>query len=248
MSTKVDMRELDSACEGRMDASGNPIGAPQTIPLALDGLSASTRDGHIRETIAELLALAERHGARAVVIENLDFADQRANGREHVGNRPSRGRRGRGVRRMIAGLPTATRRDRLVQMATNKKLAVIAVDPASTSKWGAEHWLAFLQEISPDMTGHHAAAVMIGRRGLGHRARRREGCDSTRAAHREERATDSVASRAPGSSRSLAGRPAAGQRHLSRNTPPGGRPPGGDHPAQDRSGPAVGAVFQLLPR
>ena len=70
MSTKVDMREVDSACEGRMDASGNPIGAPQTIPLALDGLSASTRDGHIRETIAELLALAERHGARAVVIEN----------------------------------------------------------------------------------------------------------------------------------------------------------------------------------
>ncbi len=84
MSTKVDMRELDSACEGRMDASGNPIGAPQTIPLALDGLSASTRDGHIGETIAELLALAERHGARAVVIENLDFADQRANGREHA--------------------------------------------------------------------------------------------------------------------------------------------------------------------
>ena len=231
-----------------LDPSGNPVGAPQTIPLELDDLLASTRDGRIRGAIAEMLALAERHGARAVVIENLDFADQRANGNEHIGGRPSRGKRGRSFRRMIAGLPTATFRDRLVQMATNRNLAVIAIDPAYTSKWGAEHWLSPLHEISPEMTGHHAAAVVIGRRGLGHRARRRGRCDSTRAAHRGERATNSVASGAPSSSRSFSDRPAAGQRRLSRETPLGGRPPGRDHPAQDRSEPAVGAVFQLLPR
>ena len=231
-----------------LDATGNPVGAPQTIPLTLDGLSASTRDGRIRGAIADVLALAVHHGARAIVIENLDFSAQRNNGREHAGNRPSRGRRGRGVRRMIAGMPTATLRDRLVQMATNKNLEVIAIDPASTSKWGAEHWLSPLQEISPDMTGHHAAAVVIGRRGLGHRARRREGCDSTRAAHREERATNSVAPRAPGSSWSHSSRPPAGQRHSSQKTLPGGRASERDHPAQDPSGPAVDAVFQLLPR
>ncbi|MDA8296548.1 MAG: hypothetical protein M0004_08195 [Actinomycetota bacterium] len=88
--------------------------------------------------------------------------------------------------------PLATLRDRLVQMAANKNLAVTAIDPAYTSKWGAEHWLSPLQKISPDMTGHHATTVVIGRRGLRHRARRRGGCDSTRAAHREERATDSA--------------------------------------------------------
>jgi hypothetical protein len=47
---------------------------------------------------------------------------------------------------------------------------------AYTSRWGREHWLAPLQDqASPIATGHHAAAVVIGRRALGHRARRRAG-------------------------------------------------------------------------
>ena len=67
-------------------------------------------------------------------------------------------------------------RDRLVQMAANAGISVIAVDPAYTSRWGAEHWLGPLRErVSPIATGHHAAAVVIGRRALGHRARRRAG-------------------------------------------------------------------------
>jgi len=47
--------------------------------------------------------------------------------------------------------------------------------PAYTSKWGAEHWLAALQQFSTETNGHHAAALVIGRRGLGHRARQWEG-------------------------------------------------------------------------
>ena len=37
----------------------------------------------------------------------------------------------------------------------------------------AQHWLAPLRERHPKATGHHAAALVIGRRGLGHGARRR---------------------------------------------------------------------------
>jgi hypothetical protein len=50
-------------------------------------------------------------------------------------------------------------------MATNE-LAVVAVDPAYTSRWGAEHWLGALKKISSDALSHHAAALVIGRRGL----------------------------------------------------------------------------------
>jgi len=56
---------------------------------------------------------------------------------------------------------------------------VLAVDPAYTSTWGAQHWLAALKQASPQASGHHAAAVVIGRRALGQRARRRGGCDWT---------------------------------------------------------------------
>src|SRR6185437_2104740 len=109
-------------------------------------------------------------GARAVVIEDLDFAEARCEGREKTGNRPSRGRRGRGFRRLLAGIPTARFRDRLVQMTANAGLSVVVVDPAYTSRWAAEHWLAPLRQHHPGLTGHHAAALVIGRRGQGHRA------------------------------------------------------------------------------
>jgi hypothetical protein len=101
----------------------------------------------------------------AIVIEDLNFADAREQGREPQGSRPSRGARGRGYRALVAGLPTAGFRDRLVQMTANADISVIAVDPAYTSRWGAEHWLGPLRErVSPvPASGHHAAAVVIGR-------------------------------------------------------------------------------------
>ncbi len=151
---------------------GNPLHTPVTFDLVLAGLSVSARDGRLRAVISGILTLAAAHGAKAVVIENLDFADARRQGREHAGNRPSRGRRGRRYRGMVAGIPTAQLRDRLAHMADNVGIAVIAVDPAYTSQWGAQHWLSHLKRHH-QATGHHAAALVIGRRGLGHRARRR---------------------------------------------------------------------------
>jgi IS605 OrfB family transposase len=152
---------------------GNVLGAPTTIGLDLAGLPSATRDGHLRAAISTLIATAKARGARAIVIEDLNFAEARAEGRERAGSRPSRGRRGRDFRRAVSGIPTGKLRGRLVQMAANAGLSVIVIDPAYTSRWGAEHWLRPLREHHPKATGHHAAALVTGRRGLGHRARRR---------------------------------------------------------------------------
>jgi IS605 OrfB family transposase len=149
------------------------LGTPVTVPLDLDGLPAATRDGRLRTAISQVIATARQRGARAVVIEDLNFTAARAEGRERTGSRPQRGKRGKAFRRTVTGIPTGRFRDRLAQMASNAGLAVIAVDPAYTSRWGAEHWLAPLRGDHPGLTGHHAAAVVIGRRALGHRARRR---------------------------------------------------------------------------
>ena len=64
--------------------------------------------------------------------------------------------RGRGFRRAVVGIPTGKFRDRLVQMTANAGLSVIVTDPAYTSRWGAQHWLAPMQEHHPETTGHHA--------------------------------------------------------------------------------------------
>ncbi|MHB8296399.1 MAG: nuclease/transposase family protein, partial [Acidimicrobiales bacterium] len=182
-----------------LDCYGNVIGMAITISLVLDGLSASARDGRVRAAISKILEIAETHHCGAVVIENLNFDAARTEGRELTGNRPSRGRRGKTFRRHISGLPTAKLRDRLAQMAYNAGVAVIAVDPAYTSKWGAEHWLAPLkaQFSQGSLTGHHAASVVIGRRGLGQRARRRGMCART-SSENEERATVHVSTGWPG--------------------------------------------------
>ena len=229
-----------------LDPSGNPIGAPVSVPLELTGLKASTRDGRIRQAISCVLALARTHGAGAVVIEDLDFVAWREEGRERSGRRPSRGKRAKGFRRLVAGLPTGKFRDRLVQMAANNGVAVIAVDPAYTSRWGAEHWLEHLGQISPEASGHHAAALVIGRRGLGHRARRRERCDSTRAVHRDERAADSVVSGDRRPHTEPEDREAGGQPRSRQRTLPGERAPSGDEATEDRSWSPAGQDSVLL--
>jgi hypothetical protein len=159
-----------------LDPAGNPVGSPRTILLDLEGRSSTTRDGRLRSAISQLIALAKVHGCQAIAVENLDFADARAEGRETLG----RGRRAKRFRRTIAGIPTRQFRDRLTQMCTNQGLWVVAVDPAYTSKWARQHWLTPLQQTnSAAVTVHHAAAVVIGRRSLGHRARRRPGVPPT---------------------------------------------------------------------
>jgi IS605 OrfB family transposase len=229
-----------------VDPFGNPVGPPVTVGLDLAGLASPTRDGHLRAGISSLIRLAKAHGAKAVVIEDLDFDQARSEGREHTGSRPSRGRQGKAFRHVVSGIPTAKFRDRLVQMASNAGLSVIAVDPAYTSKWGAGHWLRALKQISSDATGHHAAALVIGRRGLGQRARRREGCASTRPEDRRERATNSAVWPVPTGEtvglsepvpREPGTRQARGQPQRWQKTRPAERPPSGDQVVQDRSGP-----------
>jgi IS605 OrfB family transposase len=228
-------------------ADGNVLGVPATIGLDLAGLPATTRDGRLRAAITSLIVAAKAHGARAVVIEDLDFAQARAEGRERHGNRPSRGRRGRSFRRLVAGIPTGRFRDRLVQMAANAGLHVIVVDPAYTSRWGAEHWLGPLREHHPKTTGHHAAALVTGRRGLGHRARRR--ATGNQPAPEEAARPAQARPRTPPAGRTAARKPA---------TPRGPRPPPGtktrpphrnpadNQAAHDRSGPPASQDHVLL--
>src|SRR6266508_2982314 len=157
-----------------LDPSGNPIGEPATIALDLDRLPATTRDGRLRAAVATIIRLAKANGCRSIVVENLDFADARHAGRETLG----RGARGKAFRRTVAGIPTRQFRELLVGMAANAGLWVVAVDPGWTSKWGRRYWQRPLQQStnsSTTVTGHHAAAVVIGRRGLGLAARRRPG-------------------------------------------------------------------------
>jgi IS605 OrfB family transposase len=237
---------------GHLDAAvlapdGNILGAPATIGLGLAGLPSGTRDGHLRAAISRLIATAEEQGARVIVIEDLDFAQARAEGRERTGGRPSRGRRGRAFRRVVAGIPTARLRDRLTQMAANAGLSVIVVDPAYTSRWAAEHWLAPLREHHPETTGHHPAALVIGRRGLGHRARRRATGNRT---------VPEEAARPAQARPRITPTPGAALRKPA--TPPGPRQPpdaktgrphrstAGNQAAHDRSGPPAGQDHVLL--
>ena len=162
-----------------LDASGNPVGEPVTIAVETAGLRASRRDGRVRAAISMLLDLAHQQRCSAIVVENLDFADARATGRETLG----RGRRGKRLRRTIAGIPTGKFRTRLTAMASHRGIAIIGVDAAYTSRWGAQHWRKPLQQQTSDPTAvtvHHAAAAAIGRRGLGLAIRRRPAGPRTR--------------------------------------------------------------------
>jgi hypothetical protein len=168
----VDVNAGHLAC-WQVDPNGNPVGVGIDISLVLDGLPASTRDGRLRAAISSLLDLARQRGCTAIGIEDLDFADARQAGREILG----RGRRGKRFRRVVAGIPTRRFRDRLAQMAANRGIVVVAMDPGWSSRWGATYWQRPLQARYPrtQITRHHAACVVLGRRALGLRSRRRPG-------------------------------------------------------------------------
>ena len=245
-----------------LDRAGNPRGQPHTIPLGLDGQPAPTRDGRLRAAVAELLRIAKQYGCRSITVENLDFADARQAGRETLG----RGRRGRRFRRVVSGMPTRRFRDLLVGMAANQGLWIIAVDPAWTSVWGGRYWQAPLNQqtkASVTVSRHHAAAVVIGRRGLGHRARRRGGCAQRRPEDRVWRAADSagrpVTTGMPAAWRLVVPEPRqepggpGGQRAGPRQQPPARRTrlperdTSGDQAAQDRSVPPQVMGYHLPP-
>lgn len=147
----------------RLDRHGNPVGNPHRFSFDLTG-SAPHRDAQLRHSITGVLQWAKGAGVSAIAIEDLDFAAEKT--------REKHGRRKR-FRQLISGMPTARVRERLVSMAAQAGMAVVAVDPAYTSRWGAQHWRTSLSSSTRSLTRHDAAAIAIGRRALGHRIRRR---------------------------------------------------------------------------
>ncbi|MGR4852484.1 IS200/IS605 family accessory protein TnpB-related protein [Streptomyces sp. LARHCF252] len=152
----------DHLAAWRLDPHGNPIGAPMRFAYDLSG-TTTHRDAQVRHALTRLLHFAKRH-CLAVAIEDLDFTAETT--------REKHGRRTR-FRKLISGMPTSRLRARLVSMAAELGIPLIAVDPAYTSRWGAQHWRKPLTTTTRKPTRHDAAAVAIGRRALGHPIRRR---------------------------------------------------------------------------
>ncbi|WP_262401818.1 hypothetical protein [Actinomadura sp. CNU-125] len=59
------------------------------------------------------------------------------------------------------------------QAAFAHRGADVAVDPAYTSKWGAQHWRQPMTAPHREVSRHDAASIAVGRRALGHPIRRR---------------------------------------------------------------------------
>jgi len=157
----VDMN-ADHLAAWRLDSHGNPTGNPRRFFYDLIG-TAQHRDAQVRHALTRLLHWARTCGVQAIAVEDLDFAAEKT--REKHG-------RGKRFRQLISGMPTAKLRARLASMADQTGIAVIAVDPAYTSKWGAQHWQKPLTTTTRKTTRHDAAAVAIGRRAQGHPIRR----------------------------------------------------------------------------
>ncbi|MEU1516617.1 IS200/IS605 family accessory protein TnpB-related protein [Streptomyces sp. NPDC005811] len=158
----VDMN-ADHLAAWRLDTHGNPMGAPRRFSYDLTG-TAVHRDAQVRHALTRLLHWARTCGVKAVAVEDLDFAAEKT--REKHGHRKR-------FRRLISGMPTGRLRARLTSMADATGIAVIAVDPAYTSRWGAQHWQKPLTTTTRKTTRHDAATVAIGRRAQGHPIRRR---------------------------------------------------------------------------
>uniref|UniRef100_UPI001F30207A IS200/IS605 family accessory protein TnpB-related protein n=1 Tax=Streptomyces shenzhenensis TaxID=943815 RepID=UPI001F30207A len=152
----------DHLAAWRLDEHGNPVGEPLRFGYDLTG-TASHRDAQVRHALIRLLHFARRHDL-TIAVEDLDFTSETT--------REKHGRQKR-FRNLISGMPVARLRARLVSMATELGIPVIAVDPAYTSRWGAQHWQKPLTTKNRKSTRHDAAAVAIGRRALGHPIRRR---------------------------------------------------------------------------
>ncbi|WP_327743863.1 transposase [Streptomyces europaeiscabiei] len=147
----------------RLDAHGNPTGSPRRFFYDLTG-SAEHRDAQVRHALTRLLHWAQTCGVKAIAVEDLDFGAEKT--------REKQGRKKR-FRQLISGMPTGRLRGRLSSMADQTGVAVIAVDPAYTSRWGAQHWQKPLTSTTRKTTRHEAAAVAIGRRAQQHPIRRR---------------------------------------------------------------------------
>lgn len=158
----VDMN-ADHLAAWRLDTHGNPVGDPRRFSYDLTG-PADHRDAQVRHALTRLLHWATSCGVKAIAVEDLDFTAEKT--REKHGTR-------RRFRQLISGMPTGRLRARLTSMADQTGITVIAVDPAYTSRWGAQHWQKPLTTPIRRTTRHDAASIAIGRRAQGHPVRRR---------------------------------------------------------------------------
>ncbi|WP_329452436.1 transposase [Streptomyces sp. NBC_01724] len=192
----------------RLDRHGNPVGGPRRFGYDLSG-SAGHRDAQIRHALTRLINWAVRAGVGAIAIEDLDFTGEKT--REKHGGRKR-------FRQLISCMPTAKLKARLVSMAAEQGLSIVAVDPAYTSMWGAQHWQKPLTTPHRKMSRHDAAGIAIGRRALGHPVRRRTAPPPH---DRSDRAGHRTAQAAPGN------RGREGTRPPTTDRPPGRPPPNG---------------------
>ncbi|MFD5661828.1 IS200/IS605 family accessory protein TnpB-related protein, partial [Streptomyces hirsutus] len=117
----VDMN-ADHLAAWRLDVHGNPTGSPRRFCYDLSG-TAGHRDAQLRHALTRLLHWARACGVQAIAVEDLDFTAEKT--REKHGGRKR-------FRRLISGLPTGRLRARLVSMADQTGITVVAVDPAYT--------------------------------------------------------------------------------------------------------------------
>ncbi|MEU7837773.1 IS200/IS605 family accessory protein TnpB-related protein [Nonomuraea sp. NPDC049129] len=153
----------DHLAAWRLDVHGNPIGNPRRFGYDLSG-GAGHRDAQVRHALTRLLHWARGCQVMAIAIEDLDFAQE--------ATREKHGRNKR-FRRLISGMPTGKLKARLTSMAQTAGISVVAVDPAYTSRWGAQHWQNPLTSRTRRTSRHDAAAVAIARRAQQHPIRRR---------------------------------------------------------------------------
>ncbi len=217
----VDMN-ADHLAAWRLDVHGNPTGSPRRFFYDLTG-TAGHRDAQVCHALTRLLHWARTCGVKAIAVEDLDFGAEKT--------REKHGRRKR-FRQLVSGMPTGKLRARLTSMADQTGVAVIAVDPAYTSRWGAQHWQKPLTTTTRKTTRHDAAAVAIGRRAQGHPIRRRTAPPphdrSDRAGHRTAQAGPGVLGR-EGTRPRIPG-------PRTRSVPPGRGANAGNQNAQHRPG------------
>ncbi|AWZ07972.1 MULTISPECIES: IS200/IS605 family element transposase accessory protein TnpB [unclassified Streptomyces] len=147
----------------QLDRHGNPVGDPKRFFYDLSG-TADHRDAQIRHAVTQVLHWAKACGVAAIAIEDLDFTAEKT--------REKHGRKKR-FRQLISGIPTGKLKARLISMAAEMDMSIVAVDPAYTSMWGDQHWRKPLTTPRRKMSRHDAAGIAIGRRALGHPIRRR---------------------------------------------------------------------------
>ena len=134
------------------DAYGNPCGKPLTIPYAMYVDEKRTKSS-ILHALDRVKHICEYRHVECVFMEDLNgFLDSKS----RVLNDG-----GRDFRRCVSSIPTGVFKEWAVRKLTTSSCHVEFVAAAYTSKCGKKFWSDLFSSV------HHAAALMIARRGLG---------------------------------------------------------------------------------